>query len=477
MKNPLKLYREASPAVRSALWFTICNFLQRGTALIVVPIFTRLLTSAQYGICNLYFAWFDIFVLFTSLKLPYEGLNNGLIRHEEDKDGYTGAIQGLIMVLTIAAGLLYWLVRDWVDSYIGLSGFLMLVMFVQLLLNPSLNLWTNRARFDFNYRWPVVVTLVCTIANPVIAVIAVLNTEYMAEARILSLALVQCSAGLVCAVLLFARGKRFFNKKYWRFALGFNLPLLPYYLSQTLLNQSDRIMINYFGGSGQAAIYSVAYTAGTLMLLLTSAVNGSFMPWIYRKIKDGKSDEVGTAVGGFSLVVGAATVAMMVFAPDIVALLATQEYAQAVWIIPPVAASVFFIFVYMQFANVEMYYGENRGITWISLTAAAANIVLNAVLIPIFGYLAAGWTTLASYMLLAMLHYVLMKKACRKHQTSGAIFPEKLLLLLSFGVVALAGLILVLYGLGYVRYGVFLMEVILIFCFRKRLFQFLKSMK
>ena len=58
-----------------------------------------------------------------------------------------------------------------------------------------------------------------------------------------------------------------------------------------------------------------------------------------------------------------------------------------------------------------------------------------------------------------------------------SIFPEKLLLLLSFGVVALAGLILVLYGLGYVRYGVFLMEVILIFCFRKRLFQFLKSMK
>jgi O-antigen/teichoic acid export membrane protein len=182
-------------------------------------------------------------------------------------------------------------------------------------------------------------------------------------------------------------------------------------------------------------------------------------------------------VGGFSLVVGAATAAMMVFAPDIVALLATQEYAQAVWIIPPVAASVFFVFVYMQFANVEMYYGENRGITWISLTAAAANIVLNAVLIPIFGYLAAGWTTLASYMLLALLHYVLMKKACRKHQNSGAIFPEKLLLLLSVGIVSLAGLILVLYGLGYVRYGVFLMEVILIFCFRKRLFQFLKSMK
>ena len=477
MKNPLKLYRDSSPAVRSALWFTICNFLQRGTALIVVPIFTRLLTSQQYGVCNIYFAWFDIFVLFTSLKLPYEGLNNGLIRHEADKDGYTSAIQGLIMVLTCVMGLGYWLVRNWVDAYIGLSGFLMLVMFVQLLLNPSLNLWTNRARFDFRYRWPVVVTLISTIANPLIAVIAVLNTEYMAEARILSSALVQCSVGLVCAVLLFCRGKRFYHKAYWRFALGFNLPLLPYYLSQSLLNQSDRIMINYYGGSGQAAIYSVAYTAGTLMLLLTSAVNGSFMPWMYRKMKDGKPEAVGPAVGGFCLLVAGATLAMMVFAPDIVTILATREYAQAVWIIPPVAASVFFVFVYMQFANVEMYYGENRGITWISLAAAVTNIVLNAIFIPLFGYLAAGWTTLASYVLLALLHYVLMKRACRKHRTTGAIFPEKLLLLLSSGIVLLAGLMLCLYGLGYVRYGVFFLEVILIFFFRKKLFQFLKSMK
>ena len=477
MKNPLKLYRESAPAVRSALWFTLCNFLQRGTSLIVVPIFTRLLTSEQYGICNIYFAWFDILVLFTSLKLPYEGLNNGLIRHEGDKDGYTSAIQGLIFVLTCGAGLLYLLIRKWVDPFIGLGSFLMLVMFVQLLLNPSLNLWTNRQRFDFRYRWPVAVTLISTIANPLIAVIAVLNTEYMAEARILSSALVQGSFGLVCAVILLRRGKRFFNKDYWKFALSFNLPLLPYYLSQSLLNQSDRIMINYFGNSGQAAVYSVAYTAGTLMLLVTSAVNGSFMPWLYRKIKAGKPEEIRPVIGGFALLVGAATFAMMMLAPDIVAILATPEYSQAIWIIPPVAASVFFVFVYMQFANVEMYYGENRGITWISLLAAVINVVLNAVFIPMYGYLAAGWTTLASYLLLALLHYALMKRACRKHQTPAAIFPERLLLVLAIGVVALSGLALCLYGMGYIRYIVILLEAVLVLCFRKKLFSFLKSMK
>jgi O-antigen/teichoic acid export membrane protein len=181
--------------------------------------------------------------------------------------------------------------------------------------------------------------------------------------------------------------------------------------------------------------------------------------------------------GGFALVVGAATLAMMVFAPDIVAILATDAYAQAVWIIPPVAASVFFVFVYMQFANVQMYYGENRGITWISLAAAVANVVLNGVFIPRFGYLAAGWTTLASYVLLTLLHYARLKKICRKHRVSEGMFPEKLLLVLSIGMVLLAGLVLGLYTLGYVRYAAFAVEAILLVLFRKKLFGFLKSMK
>ena len=146
MKKLLQKYRQSSPALRSSIWSTICNFLQRGTAFIVVPIFTRLLTTEQYGICNVYFAWFDIFILFTSLKLPYEGLNNGLIRHEEDKDGYTSAILGLIMVLTVAMAMLYLPLRQYIDRFTGLTPLLMVFMFLQLLFSPTLNLWINRDR-------------------------------------------------------------------------------------------------------------------------------------------------------------------------------------------------------------------------------------------------------------------------------------------------------------------------------------------
>ena len=176
MKLNLKLtkaYSKMSSAVRTSVWFTICNFLQRGTALITVPIFTRLLTTKEYGICNVYFAWIDIFLLVTSLKIPYEGLNNGLIRYEKDKDGYTSSMLGLIMVMTLIMAAVYVLFHNWIDQITGLSSFIMMLMFIQLFFNPPLMLWTNRERFDFKYQLPVIVTLVSTILNPVIAVLAV----------------------------------------------------------------------------------------------------------------------------------------------------------------------------------------------------------------------------------------------------------------------------------------------------------------
>lgn len=469
MKHPIQQYRDSSPALRTAVWFTICNILQRGTSLIVVPIFTRLLTTAEYGICNVYFAWFDILILFTSLKLPYEGLNNGLIRHESDKDAYTSSILGLITVLTGVAAILYSLLHHWLEKLIGLNSFLMAVMFVQLLFQPFLMLWTNRERFDFRYRWPVVVTLISTVANPILAIFAVTHTSYMAEARILASAAVQIFFGLLCAGILLHRGRCVYRRKYWRFALRFNLPLLAYYLSQSLLNQSDRIMINYFAGSGQAAIYSVAYTAATLMLLVVSAVNGSLNPWMYRKLKAKEFSAIAPVATQLCLLLGGATFAMMMFAPDIVAILATPEYQQAIWIIPPVAASVFFVFVYMLFSNVELFYGETHHITHISILSTIVNLVLNALLIPMCGYLAAAWTTLFSYLLLTALHYLLMKRACRRHEVPVPIFHAKLLFCLCIAVVLLAFIAMALYRLGIFRYIVIVLEGIVLFLCRDKL--------
>lgn len=475
--NLRKRYQSISAPVRTSVWFTVCNFLQRGTAFITVPIFTRLLMTEEYGICNIYFAWFEIFLIFTSLKIPYEGLNNGLIRFEKDKDGYTSSVMGLIMIMTLVVGGIYALFHQWVDHVTGLNNLIMGLMFIQLTFNPPLMLWTNRERFDFHYRWPAIVTLISTILNPVVSVIAVLSTDYRAEARIIASVSVQTFFGVIFTFVLLGRGKKFFNKVYWLFALRFNLPLIFYYISQSILNQSDRIMINYYEGEGKAAVYSVAYSAAAIMQLLVSAVNSSFNPWMYRKLKSGQWNGIKDAAAVLCLLVAGATLLISAFAPDLVRIMATGEYSQAIWVIPPVSASVFFIFIYMMFANVEMYFGENKGILVISIICSMTNLILNALCIPVWGYMAAGWTTLFCYLLLAALHYILMKRACRRNQVKEKIFPEKTLLMLSLCVLMLSCMMLLMYYLGYLRYVILAVEAVALFCFRRKLLNVLKQIR
>lgn len=467
-----KKYAEMPAAVKTSVWFAVCQFLQRGISFITVPIFTRLLTTEEYGICNIYFAWFEVFLLFTSLKIPYEGLNNGLIRYEKDKDGYTSSVMGLIMVMTAGGGIIYFIFRKWLDQIVGLNSFIVKLMFIQLMFNPPLMLWINKKRFDFHYKKPVIVTIVSTFLNLVVTIAAVISTSYKAEARIISSVFIQAFFGIIFVAVLLAKGRTFYKKEYWKFALGFNLPLIFYYVSQIILNQSDRILINYFQGSGKAAVYSVAHSAATLMLLLFSAINGSFNPWMYKKLKVKKFGDVKRNVSMLCLAVGGMTFGVSILAPNLVGILATEAYMEAIWIIAPISASMFFVFLYMIFANVEMYYGENKGISAISILCSALNIVLNIIFIPRFGYFAAGWTTLFSYVVLTILHYLLMRRACNINHISEKIFQDKILLLISGGVILLSFGAMLLYRTKYFRYAFLAGGVILIFLFKEKLMAF-----
>ena len=53
-------YFSLSVAVRAAVWFTFCNLLQKGITMISMPIFTRLLTTEQYGEFTVYQSWYSI---------------------------------------------------------------------------------------------------------------------------------------------------------------------------------------------------------------------------------------------------------------------------------------------------------------------------------------------------------------------------------------------------------------------------------
>ncbi|MGG3123250.1 oligosaccharide flippase family protein [Priestia megaterium] len=474
----LETYKKLPIQAKASLWFVFCNVFQKGIALITTPIFTRILTTEQYGIVNVYNAWSSLLTIFFTLNLSYGVFNKGLVKYESSRDQFTSSIQGLSTTVALTLIGVYFIFKDIINANIGLSTFLMIIMFFEMLIYPALGFWSARQRFEYKYIKLVIVTALLTVFNASLSVIAVLNTEiYKAEAKLSASVLVII---LICGTIYarnFFRGKQFYNKEIWMFALSFNIPLIPHYLSQSVLNQTDRIMIDKFYGSTEAGIYGVAYSAGMLLTIFNSALIGSITPWMYDLIKKKNYNGVARKINGILSLMLLIILALILFAPEAIRVLASKEYYQAVYIIPPVAASVYFMFMYNIVCLIEFYFEKTKLVLVASVSGAILNIALNLYFIPQFGYLAAGYTTLASYIFMSFLHFMFAAKIQKNNHVFPSLIEKKFPIISSLFLVLFSILINFFYNQSILRYGIILCILVISFWKRKKIKQQLLEFK
>lgn len=473
----LRKYQSLSQGVKAGLWFTICNLLQRGISFITMPIFTRIMTQTNYGLFSTYASWYSFLLIFTSLNLSSYVFNKGMVRYEDDRDGLQASLQGLGFITTIIIFIIYWIFKDHINNYTGLDTPIMLCMFVHMFFEPPILLWTARQRFEYRYIAVIIVTLLITIFTPITGVIAIWIGEKQLLDRVIADAVVPFAFGLVIATLTVVKSQTLFSRKYWKYALSFNLPLIPHFLSTTLLNQADRVMITSIAGAEYTALYSVAYALGMVTTLFSTAIQQSLLPWLYSKLKNRDYCRIKDVTNITVAVVFIVCILLILIAPEIMLILAPSSYADAVWVIPPVCASVFFIYIYNLFANIEYYFEETKYVAIASVLAALANCGLNYIFINWYGYIAAGYTTLFCYAVLSYMHYIFMKKACRKHQFDETIFDFKFLLFLIILFLLIVTLIVAFYETTLIRYLIFLIVSIIVLVNQKILRQILNQVK
>ena len=470
-------YKTVPLPVKASIWFAFCNILQKGISMITVPIFTRILTTEQYGVFSVYQSWYSIITVFATLNLYYGVFNNGMIKYSNNRDTFTSTMQGLTTTITGILLVFYLLFPDFCNRFLGLPEILIIAMFAQLFFEPAYSFWASRQRYEYKYRNLVIITLIITIISPLFGFVAVLNTTYKAEARVFSFVLIQVCVGIFFYVKNLWKGKAFFKFEYWKFALAFNIPLIPHYLSQSILQQSDRLMISSMVGTTDAAIYSVAYSVSILMVLVTSAINNSFVPYTYNCLKERKIEQLKKSTNALIVLVGLGTFFVVAFGPEVIKIFAPKEYYDAISIIPPVSASVYFMFLYPLFGNIEFYFEENKFVMLASITGAIVNVILNYIFIPIFGYVAAGYTTLICYMLFSGGHYIFMKKVLKKHNFINNVYDARFIFLFSCVVILAITSMLFVYNNIILRYLLIILIVVLVIFKRNLIINLLKTIK
>lgn len=444
--------------LKSGIWYTVANFLLKSITFITTPIFARMLSHSEFGLYNNFTSWMSTLTVLVTLNLESTFIS-AKYEYERKFDEYVFSV----LILSTISGL-FWLVfgvlfSRQISAISGINILYLICLWFYLIVLPALNMFQTRERFFYRYRISVFVSLFVAISTALVSLILVTKMENRLTGRIIGSVMPTIFVGSILYIIIGIRGKRI-EVSFWKYALPICLPFIPHLMSLTLLNSMDKIMITKICGAEDNALYSIAYTCGSIITLLITSMNTAFSPWLGDQLNVNEIDKITKVSKRYIAVFVGLAVGIMLITPELLLMMGGTSYLNAVFVMPPVAFGCICQFLYTMYVNIEQFKKKTIGMALASISAALLNFILNLWLIPLLGYIAAAYTTLVSFLWLLIAHMLLVR-----HLGYSKIYPTKFIFL-TLGVMLIYTILVnFLYSMTLIRYtliGLYMFAVVYI---------------
>ena len=458
----------SNKVIKSGLWYTIANVSIRAVAIITTPIYTGMLSTADYGKANTFNSWIDIFNVFTCLCVVYS-IGRAKLDFKDKFDEYMSALQSLSSSFGFVVLIFAFVFRNQLSAWMQYEVPLILSLFVYLCISPSVEYMMQKCRYQYKYKENIAISIITCVGQIGLSVGLMLlfnNQRYIG--KIYGVILPTFIMGLVFYIRFLSKGKVFFNKEYWLYALKIGLPMIPHALALILLGQMDRIMIMNICGDADAGLYTFGYSYATLLMIFTNAIGQAWLPWFNDTLYAGEREKIKNVQVKLVWLGCFLSLGFITVAPEALMILAfhSPDYWIAKVVVPPVVLGTLAQYFYTNYVNVEIFCKKTSIIAIGSCVAAGINYVLNAIFLPRFSYTAAAYTTLASYLVLMLMHYIMVRFVLKERVYNDLYMFVSMLVFIVFGIG-----IMQLYGRGIVgciaRYLISAV-IVVVFAFIKR---------
>lgn len=191
--------------------------------------------------------------------------------------------------------------------------------------------------------------------------------------------------------------------------LTFGLPLVPAMVAALSLTVSDRYFLRAFSTFDEIGVYGLGYRFGTMvqvLVMLPFSLSWAPVMWSVAA-KPYAQRFYATVLTYFTAVALYVALGLSVLSPEVIRLMSRQEAYWRAWqVVPLVALSYVLYGLYYQLAVGLNLRKKTQYLPFVVGAAAGLNLLLNFVLIPLWGMMGAAAATLASYLALAILVYV-----------------------------------------------------------------------
>lgn len=397
----------------AGIYYIVGNAAGQGIVLLSSGIFTRLMGQQTYGLVSTYSAWVLVLNTFIGLNL-FITVRNAYIDYHEDYERYVSSV--LLLSLTASGIITVGLAGGMKLLYKHADLFAVLLAAVQAVSLHTINYVMAVLSMKNKYKLRTLLLILPNCIHTVLSIMLILEypeKQYYAK-------IIGNSAGLfifafISIVCIFKKAKPCYIRQYWEYALRLSLPAILNTLSDLVLMQSDRIMLNEMAGPDETAVYSLVYNVGSILIALYTALNGAWVPWFYKHLAiddAGSIKKVQTIyLYGFTLL----TIGILTVSPEIIKILSPQSYWKGIRYVNLIVAASFLIFIYVFFTAYLMYLKKNGIIARNTVIAAAINILFNGLFIPHYQAAGAAAATIFSYAVLFTLHYRAVKEQGMKY--------------------------------------------------------------
>ena len=462
-------------ATKAGKWYTIGNILLKGCIFFSLPIFTRILSTSDFGIYNTYMAYEGIITAILGLGL-YGTVKNAKLDYKEKFDEYLSSVLSLSMIFLAIILVIINCTYNLYNELLGFDRVIVNCLVLQSFGSYLIYFYGAKLNIEFRYKSYLIISFFNTVGNIGISIFLIKfvfpNARYLG--RIIGSALPLIIVGIIISISIILKGKKFISKKYWIYALAIGLPLVPHVISQSLLSQFDRIMITNIVGESESGIYSYICTICTILYVVSSSFDNAWSPWVYMMLKDNKNENIKKASKEYIAFFAILTLGFICVMPEITKIIASKEYWDGIDLLVPISLSNYFTFLYMMPVNIEYYNKKTKYISLGTISAALLNFGLNFLVIGVFGYRAAAYTTLFSYILLFVFHWMIAKKLGieKSYNIKDFIKISTVLMLIAFSVLFID--ILTPLGIIY-RYIIVLIIFIILFKYKNKILKILKG--
>ncbi len=380
---------------------------------VIIPIYTNLLSPAQYGVYAIALAVLSFLCILFSDWVGLSGLRFFRINQINDEiPKYLSTLIGLLTANLLVMYILTFIFRNQFYEYFNISP--KIFLFILLLIIPvairALLFQVLRAQIK---PWAFTVS---TITNQILTIIiAVLLLKYTSLQAISIL--IAMAISITAIDILLAFQSNFFklfkfekpNTKMLKSMYIYGSPIAAASISMWVINQSNKFITTHYHGLNEAGFVGVAYNM-TFPILMTifAVITIAAVPRIINLYEDNIDVRpLISKLTGYFMVIAIPMVAFIaLYAPDLMTLFANSKYQNAYILLPYFAFGALFL-SFAEYTTLQYHLANKTYIlTILKVVAGLLGLGLNIILIKNFGLLGVGIATLSSnaiYFLLSVL--------------------------------------------------------------------------